>query len=47
MADVVIFNKEPPPGISKDAKKFYRDDAEECINCITRLIREYKDNRIT
>ena len=47
MADVVIFDKEPPQGIPKNAKRFRRDDAEECINCITRLIREYKDNRIT
>ena len=47
MADVVAFEKEPLPGIPKDAKKFCRDDAEECINCITKLIREYKDNRIT
>jgi len=45
MADVVIFNKEPPPGIPKDAKKFCRDDVEECINYITRLIREYRDRQ--
>lgn len=47
MADVVIFDKEPPQGIPKDAKRFRRDDVEECINCITRLIRKYRDNRIT
>jgi len=47
MADVVAFEKEPLPGIPKNAKRFRRDDVEKCINCITRLIREYRDNKIT
>lgn len=47
MADVVIFEKEPPLGISKNAKRFRRDDVEGFVDFVTGLIKKYKDNRIT
>jgi len=38
MADVVIFDKKPPEGIPKDAKKFSRDNIKEFIKFIAKLI---------
>ncbi len=38
IADVVIFEKEPPPGTPESAKRFYSEDVEGCINFITGLI---------
>ena len=45
MADVVIFEKEPPQGIPKNAKRFRRDDVEGVIDFIMGLIKECEDNR--
>ncbi len=47
MADVIIFDKEPPQGIPKNAKRFRRDDVEGFLDFVTGLIKKYKDNRIT
>lgn len=45
MADVVIFEKKPPQGIPKNAKRFRRDDVEGVIDFIMGLIKECEDNR--
>ena len=45
MADVVIFDKEPPLGIPKSAKRFRRDEVEGFVEFITRLVKEYEDKR--
>src|SRR4030043_256168 len=45
MADVVIFDKKPPQGTPKDAKRFHRDDVEGVIDFIMGLIKKCEDNR--
>jgi molybdopterin-guanine dinucleotide biosynthesis protein len=45
MADVVIFDKKPPPEIPKNAKRFRRDDAEGVVDFIMGLIKKCEDNR--
>ena len=47
MAAVVAFEKEPPLGIPKNAKRFRRDDVEGFVDFVTGLIKKYRDNRIT
>lgn len=44
MADVVIFDKKPPQGIPKSAKRFRRDEEEGFIEFVTGLIKEYEEN---
>jgi len=44
MTDVVIFDKEPPQGIPKNAKRFRRDDVEGFVEFITGLVKEYEEN---
>ncbi|MEW6416922.1 MAG: hypothetical protein AB1480_02240 [Nitrospirota bacterium] len=41
MADVVIFDKEPPPGTPEGAKRFRRDDVEGYVNFIIRIVNKY------
>jgi molybdopterin-guanine dinucleotide biosynthesis protein len=43
MADVVIFNEEPPQGTPESAKRFRKDDVEGCIDFITGLINEFEE----
>ena len=43
MADVVIFDKELPPGIPEGAKRFQKDDVEECIDFVTELVNKCED----
>ena len=45
MADIVIFDGEPPPEMPRNAKKFQRDELEETLDFILRMIENYKDNR--
>ncbi len=45
IADVVIFDKEPPLGIPKNAKRFSRDDVEGFIKFVTGLIKKCEENR--
>jgi hypothetical protein len=45
MADVVIFDKEPPPEIPKNAKRFRRDDVEGFIKFIMGLVKECEEKR--
>jgi molybdopterin-guanine dinucleotide biosynthesis protein len=40
MADVVIFDKEPPQEIPKSAKRFRRDDVEGFVKFVTGLVKE-------
>ena len=39
MADVVIFDKKPPQGIPKNAKRFRRDDVEEFVDFVMGLVK--------
>jgi molybdopterin-guanine dinucleotide biosynthesis protein len=43
MADVVVFDKEPPQATPEAAKRFQRDDVEGCIDFIIRLIKKCGD----
>jgi hypothetical protein len=45
MADIVIFDGEPPPEMPRNAKKFQRDELEETSDCILRMIEEYKEEK--
>lgn len=45
MADAVIFDKNPPQGIPKTAKKFRIDDEEGYINFITGLLVERQNKK--
>jgi molybdopterin-guanine dinucleotide biosynthesis protein len=45
MADVIIFDKEPPQGTPEGAKRFHMDDVEKCINFIIRLIKKCEDKK--
>ncbi len=45
MADVVIFDKKPPQGIPKNAKRFRRDDVEGFIKFVTGLVKECEEKR--
>jgi molybdopterin-guanine dinucleotide biosynthesis protein len=45
MADVVIFDKDPPPGIPKNAKRFRRDDMEGFVKFVTGLVKECEEKR--
>jgi LAO/AO transport system kinase len=38
VADIVIFENEPPVGTPERAQKFYRSDLEECSNSIIKLL---------
>jgi len=39
MADVIIFDKKPPQGIPKNAKRFRRDDVEEFVDFVMGLVK--------
>ncbi len=41
MADVVIFDKEPPPWTPEGAKRFLSDDVEGYVNFIIRIVNKY------
>jgi hypothetical protein len=41
MADVVIFDKEPPPGTPKGAKRSRSDDVEGYVNFIIGIVNKY------
>jgi uridine kinase len=45
MADVVIFDKEPPLRTPEGAKRFHRDDVEGFIDYLIRLIKKCEDKR--
>lgn len=45
MADVVIYDKEPPNEIPEHSKRFTWDSVEGCIDYIIGLVREKKDSR--
>jgi len=45
MADIVIFEKEPPAKTPENAKRFSKNDVEGFINFIARLIKGYEDKR--
>ncbi len=44
---IFSFEKKPPQGISKNAKRFSRDDVKGFVDFVMGLIKKYKDNRIT
>jgi molybdopterin-guanine dinucleotide biosynthesis protein len=39
MADIVIFDTEPPPGIPQDAERFRRDKVEDIFECLSGFIK--------
>ena len=43
IADVILFEKEPPPGTPESAKRFSKDDVEGCIDFMTGLIKKCLD----
>jgi molybdopterin-guanine dinucleotide biosynthesis protein len=45
MADIVIFEKEPPDKTPENAKRFSKNDVKVYINYIAQLIRGYEDKR--
>jgi len=45
MADVVIFDKEPPQGIPKSAKRFRREKVEGFIKFVMGLVKECEEKR--
>lgn len=47
MADVVIFDKEPPLGAPGGAKRFRRDDVEGYVNFIIGIVNKYEDTEIS
>jgi molybdopterin-guanine dinucleotide biosynthesis protein len=44
-ADVVIFDKKPPQGIPKNAKRFRRDEVEGVLKFVMGLVKECEDKR--
>jgi uridine kinase len=43
IADVVVFDKEPPAETPKKAKSFRKDDIKKCIDYVIKLIKKYGD----
>jgi molybdopterin-guanine dinucleotide biosynthesis protein len=45
MADVVIFDKKPPQGIPKNAKRFNKDDVEGFVDFVMGLVKKCEEKR--
>jgi molybdopterin-guanine dinucleotide biosynthesis protein len=45
MADIVIFEQEPPAKTPESAERFSKNDVKEYINFIARLIKKYEDKK--